>query len=70
MLSPTRFFLIGLIGVAGLAKLAAAEPERPNIVLLFADDMGYGDLACYGHPTIRTPNLDRPARQGLRLPRA
>ena len=67
MLSPTRFFLIGLIGVAGLAKLAAAEPERPNIVLLFADDMGYGDLACYGHPTIRTPNLDRLARQGLRL---
>jgi arylsulfatase A len=39
----------------------------PNIVLFFADDMGYGDLGCYGHPTIRTPNLDRLALEGIRL---
>ncbi|MBM3784261.1 MAG: sulfatase [Acidobacteria bacterium] len=47
---------------------AAAQPRRrkPNVILLFADDMGYGDLACYGHPTIRTPNLDRMAAEGLR----
>ena len=36
----------------------------PNVVLIFADDLGYGDLACFGHPTIATPNLDRMAAEG------
>jgi arylsulfatase A-like enzyme len=40
--------------------------RRPNFVIIFADDLGYGDLACYGHPTIRTPNLDRMAAEGQR----
>lgn len=40
--------------------------DRPNIVVILADDMGYGDLASYGHPTHRTPNLDAMAREGLR----
>ena len=39
----------------------------PNIVLLFADDLGYGDLGVFGNPTIRTPNLDRLAGEGLRM---
>ncbi|MFK5923443.1 MAG: sulfatase [Verrucomicrobiota bacterium] len=39
----------------------------PNIVVLFADDMGYGDLSSYGHPRIRTPNLDQLAADGIRL---
>ncbi len=43
------------------------EPAKPNIVLLFADDMGYGDLGSYGHPTIKTPNLDQMAQDGIRL---
>jgi arylsulfatase A len=42
-------------------------PSAFNIVLLFADDLGYGDLSIYGHPTIRTPHLDSLARDGLRL---
>ncbi len=41
--------------------------KRPNIVILFADDMGYGDLSCYGNPVIDTPQLDRLAEQGIRF---
>ncbi|MFZ5833726.1 MAG: sulfatase [Planctomycetota bacterium] len=41
--------------------------DRPNIVIIYADDLGYGDLTCYGHPTIRTPNLDRMAAEGMRF---
>lgn len=40
---------------------------RPNFIILLADDLGYGDLSGFGHPTIRTPNLDRLANQGLKL---
>jgi arylsulfatase A-like enzyme len=45
----------------------AADVAAPNLVILFADDLGYGDLGCYGHPTIRTPNLDRMAAEGMRF---
>ena len=57
------------IGAAlGLAAAAsAAEPARPNIVLILADDMGYGDLGCYGGRFAPTPNLDRMAREGIRF---
>lgn len=41
--------------------------EKPNLIIIYADDMGYGDLGCYGHPTIRTPNLDRMAAEGMRF---
>jgi arylsulfatase len=45
--------------------LSAHAAEKPNIIIIYADDLGYGDLACYGHPTIRTPNLDRMAAEGM-----
>lgn len=45
----------------------AIEVSRPNIVLIFADDLGYGDLGCFGAKDIRTPHIDRLARQGTRF---
>ena len=50
---------------ADMPGMAAERP--PNFVVLFADDLGYGDLGSFGHPTIKTPHLDRLAREGLRL---
>lgn len=58
-------------GLAGLmpASRAAAAPiaSRPNLVLIMADDLGYGDLGCFGSTKIATPNIDRLARQGTRF---
>ncbi|XP_044533242.1 arylsulfatase A [Gracilinanus agilis] len=51
--------------LAFATTLAFARP--PNIILIFADDLGYGDLGCYGHPSSSTPNLNRMAAKGLRL---
>jgi len=44
-----------------------ASERPPNFIIIVADDLGYGDLGVYGHPTIRTPNLDRMASEGVRL---
>lgn len=46
-------------------KMAAAD--KPNFLVILCDDLGYGDLSCYGHPTIRTPHLDQLAMQGARF---
>ena len=47
--------------------LSAAEPLRPNVVVILADDIGFGDWGCYGATKIKTPNLDRLAAQGMRF---
>ena len=48
-------------------SIFAAGPARPNIVFLYADDVGYGDLGCYGAQRVRTPNIDRLAQRGVRF---
>ncbi len=50
---------------------AASEipPTKPNIIYILVDDMGYGDLSCYGQQTLQTPNIDRMAREGMRFTR-
>ena len=53
--------------IVGTSLANGADTTRPNVVILFTDDMGYGDLACYGHPSIKTPNIDRLADDGIRL---
>ncbi len=50
-----------------LAALLTFAQNRPNVILIYADDLGYGDLSCYGATQIATPHLDRLAKQGLRF---
>lgn len=52
---------------ACLSPIAAAEPSRPNFVIVLADDLGYGDLSCYGNERFATPHLDAMAKDGLRF---
>ena len=61
-----RFLSCALAGVFLTIAHGAVEANN-NIVLIYIDNVGWGDLACYGNPVIRTPNIDRLAAQGARL---
>ena len=58
--------MIRALAVLGLA-LAAVAQEPPNIVLIYTDDIGYGDVSCYGATAVATPNVDRLAKEGRRF---
>ena len=65
------FLKVAGLGAAALAlpiSLRAADDKRkPNIIYIMADDLGYGDLSCYGNTDIKTRNIDRLATEGIRL---
>ncbi|MGI9474736.1 MAG: sulfatase family protein [Rubripirellula sp.] len=66
----STFVILGSITLLTLMVTAprrVTADERPNVVLIFCDDLGYGDLGCYGSTKNRTPNIDRLADQGVRL---
>jgi arylsulfatase A-like enzyme len=69
-----REFVASAVAASALAVAAdsstAAQTERPNVLYIMADDMGWGDLSCYGRPDYRTPNLDRLASEGVRFTQA
>jgi arylsulfatase A len=58
---------VSLILLALSAPRVLLAQSQPNVILFLADDLGYGDLGCYGHPIIKTPHLDAFAKQGVRL---
>src|SRR5438477_2776081 len=63
----SRRLLLTLAAACQALPALAAAPPPPNVVIVYADDLGYGDLGCYGNTTIKTPNLDRMAREGTRF---
>jgi arylsulfatase A-like enzyme len=58
--------VLALIPLVGLGRAVAAD-EPPSVIFIMADDLGYGDLGCYGQKIIQTPNLDRMAQEGMRF---
>src|SRR3954470_20429327 len=63
-MSRLRYFVWAALVALGAGPAAAAD-RPPNVVIILADDVGYGDLSCYGATQVRTPNLDRLAAKGM-----
>lgn len=59
-LKPILLYLLCMISIAGYAQ------QKPNIIFVLTDDLGYSDLGCYGNPSIATPFLDKMAAKGVR----
>lgn len=63
-LKHTILYLFLLVVFIGLPEMVSAQTQKPNFIIIFTDDQGYGDLGVFGHPTIKTPNIDQMAMEG------
>ncbi|MHC4880043.1 MAG: sulfatase family protein [Planctomycetota bacterium] len=61
---PARLLMLILLIASAISPTTADAAEQPNILFIFADDWGWGDLSCHGHPYVKTPNIDRLAKEG------
>lgn len=61
---------LGLLTLTASHLVQAQSTSKPNIIIIYADDLGYGDVSCYGATSLSTPNIDRLAKQGLRFTNA
>src|SRR5688572_13226770 len=62
--------LLLLLATTPKASAASSPTNKPNVIFILADDLGYGDLGCFGQTKIKTPNLDRLATEGMRFTQA
>lgn len=67
MPEPLRRDLLKLLPLSALASAQPSARRKPNFIVIVTDDQGIGDVGCYGHPEVRTPNLDRLAKSGTRF---
>ncbi|NDB77604.1 MAG: arylsulfatase, partial [Verrucomicrobia bacterium] len=65
--AAAALWLAGLFASASFAQQPVTNQTRPNIVIILGDDLGWGDLSCYGQKKFATPNLDRLATEGMRF---
>ena len=66
-LSPFFALVVAIISSLMAGQVWAERPEKPNVIYIMADDLGYGDLGCFGQQQIATPRLDQMAKDGMRL---
>src|SRR5688572_6719282 len=65
-----RYLIVLLISMAAVPTVLAQQPaktKKPNVILIITDDQGHGDLGYHGNPVIKTPNLDKFAKQSVRM---
>ncbi len=67
MIDPLRRDFLKMVPLAALASAQTVAKRKPNFVVIVTDDQGIGDVGCYGHPEVRTPNMDRLAAEGTRF---
>ena len=64
---PVALGALLLAPLAALGGLGESKEKQPNIIFILADDLGYGDLGCFGQKVLKTPRLDEMAAQGMRF---
>ena len=67
IIKSLTFGAAGAMTCAGAYAQTAQQKARPNVIVILADDLGYGDLACYGAKNVKTPNVDALASSGVRF---